>query len=77
MPSLRVLHIEQVVIGDWFMPLGELKGRLSGILSNPPYIPSTNVPMLQVWGLSELLQELFETCAFLGIVCSVPLSIAG
>ena len=42
--------VTQVVTGDWFTPLQEFKGRLSGILSNPPYIPSSSVPVLQVWG---------------------------
>ncbi|XP_078433431.1 RNA methyltransferase family protein [Wolffia australiana] len=33
--------------GSWFEPLGDLKGRLAGIVSNPPYIPSSDLPGLQ------------------------------
>lgn len=33
--------------GSWFEPLSCFKNQLSGILSNPPYIPSDMVPTLQ------------------------------
>jgi release factor glutamine methyltransferase len=33
--------------GDWLDPLIHLKGKLKGIVSNPPYIPSAIVPTLQ------------------------------
>ncbi|MEO0373652.1 MAG: peptide chain release factor N(5)-glutamine methyltransferase, partial [Cyanobacteria bacterium P01_A01_bin.17] len=33
--------------GSWLAPLDLLEGQLSGIISNPPYIPSTMVPELQ------------------------------
>ncbi|MBE9222455.1 peptide chain release factor N(5)-glutamine methyltransferase [Cyanobacterium stanieri LEGE 03274] len=33
--------------GSWFEPISHLKYTLSGILSNPPYIPSHIVPTLQ------------------------------
>ena len=33
--------------GSWLTPLEALKGQLSGIVSNPPYIPSAIVPKLQ------------------------------
>lgn len=33
--------------GSWLQPLEHLKGRLSGIVANPPYIPSGMVPALQ------------------------------
>jgi release factor glutamine methyltransferase len=33
--------------GSWFEPLGHLKGQLSGMISNPPYIPSQMVLELQ------------------------------
>ncbi|MFB2836646.1 N5-glutamine methyltransferase family protein [Floridanema evergladense] len=33
--------------GSWFAPLKELKGKLAGMISNPPYIPSNIVPILQ------------------------------
>ncbi|CAL1357849.1 unnamed protein product [Linum trigynum] len=33
--------------GSWFEPLGNLEGKLSGLVSNPPYIPSNHMPHLQ------------------------------
>ncbi len=33
--------------GKWFQPLVHLKGRLSGMVANPPYIPSAAVLELQ------------------------------
>jgi release factor glutamine methyltransferase len=33
--------------GDWFEPLAALKGQLSGMIANPPYIPSALVLALQ------------------------------
>ena len=33
--------------GSWFEPLRSLQGQLSGIVSNPPYIPSQTVCTLQ------------------------------
>jgi release factor glutamine methyltransferase len=33
--------------GTWFEPLDALKGQFSGIISNPPYIPSSLVQELQ------------------------------
>lgn len=33
--------------GSWFQPLSPWKGKLSGMVSNPPYIPSSMVPDLQ------------------------------
>jgi len=33
--------------GSWLQPLAHLKGQLSGIVANPPYIPSAMVPALQ------------------------------
>jgi release factor glutamine methyltransferase len=33
--------------GFWFEPLAALKGQLSGMVSNPPYIPSSLIPTLQ------------------------------
>lgn len=33
--------------GDWFSPLSHLKGKLIGIVSNPPYIPSQTISTLQ------------------------------
>lgn len=34
--------------GSWFEPLTHLRGQLRGIVSNPPYIPTTMLPDLQV-----------------------------
>ncbi|MEL6160670.1 MAG: peptide chain release factor N(5)-glutamine methyltransferase [Cyanobacteria bacterium J06627_32] len=33
--------------GSWLSPLTNLKGKLSGIIANPPYIPSKTIPTLQ------------------------------
>ncbi|HEY9691561.1 MAG TPA: peptide chain release factor N(5)-glutamine methyltransferase [Oculatellaceae cyanobacterium] len=33
--------------GSWWEPLNSLKGQFSGMVSNPPYIPSTLIPQLQ------------------------------
>ncbi|XWK90823.1 MAG: peptide chain release factor N(5)-glutamine methyltransferase [Phormidium sp.] len=33
--------------GSWFAPLQNFKGKLTGMVSNPPYIPSNIVPTLQ------------------------------
>ncbi|KAI0497584.1 hypothetical protein KFK09_020815 [Dendrobium nobile] len=33
--------------GYWFEPLQDLHGKLSGLVSNPPYIPSSHIPGLQ------------------------------
>lgn len=33
--------------GFWFEPLEALKGQLCGMVSNPPYIPSSLIPTLQ------------------------------
>lgn len=33
--------------GSWFEPLKDLEGKLVGIVSNPPYIPSDDIPGLQ------------------------------
>ncbi len=33
--------------GSWWKPLGHLRGRVSGMISNPPYIPSGMLPDLQ------------------------------
>lgn len=40
----------RVVKGSWFEPLAQhaLQGSLGGVLSNPPYIPSSRMPTLQV-----------------------------
>lgn len=33
--------------GSWFDPLSEFEGRVAGIVSNPPYIPSGHISKLQ------------------------------
>jgi release factor glutamine methyltransferase len=33
--------------GEWWLPLSHLKGQFSGMVSNPPYIPSGIIPSLQ------------------------------
>jgi HemK-like putative methylase len=33
----------QAVQGSWFKPLQHLKGQLGGVLSNPPYIPRSDI----------------------------------
>ncbi|QLE43147.1 peptide chain release factor N(5)-glutamine methyltransferase [Nostoc sp. C052] len=33
--------------GSWWEPLALLKGQFSGIVSNPPYIPTSTLPTLQ------------------------------
>lgn len=33
--------------GSWFEPLKDLEGKVAGIISNPPYIPSENISGLQ------------------------------
>ncbi|HEY9624359.1 MAG TPA: peptide chain release factor N(5)-glutamine methyltransferase [Crinalium sp.] len=34
-------------LGSWFEPLAHFKGQLSGMVSNPPYIPHGLIPTLQ------------------------------
>ncbi|NCS24767.1 MAG: peptide chain release factor N(5)-glutamine methyltransferase [Microcystis aeruginosa BS13-02] len=34
--------------GSWWTPLGKWKGQISGMLSNPPYIPSAEILDLQI-----------------------------
>lgn len=36
-----------VVHGSWFSPLENQRGKLAGVMSNPPYIPSANIAKLQ------------------------------
>ncbi|XP_008796786.1 release factor glutamine methyltransferase [Phoenix dactylifera] len=33
--------------GPWFEPLQDVKGKLAGLVSNPPYIPSSHISGLQ------------------------------
>ncbi len=41
LPQIQFVH------GNWLDPLGHRRGQLSGLLSNPPYIPRAIVPTLQ------------------------------
>ncbi|XP_071725743.1 uncharacterized protein [Rutidosis leptorrhynchoides] len=34
--------------GSWFEPLREFEGRVAGLVSNPPYIPTRNISGLQL-----------------------------
>ncbi|MEB3339086.1 MAG: peptide chain release factor N(5)-glutamine methyltransferase [Leptolyngbyaceae bacterium] len=45
--QLNLAEQIQFYQGSWLEPLHHLKGRFSGIVSNPPYIPSALVPELQ------------------------------
>jgi release factor glutamine methyltransferase len=35
------------VKGEWWQPLETLRGQFSGMISNPPYIPTSLIPQLQ------------------------------
>ncbi|VAI27233.1 unnamed protein product [Triticum turgidum subsp. durum] len=45
----RVEDADKVEIrrGSWFEPLEDVKGKLMGVISNPPYIPTDDLPGLQ------------------------------
>lgn len=48
--NARTLAIEGRVKfyqGSWWQPLETLAGKISGMISNPPYIPSNLIPQLQ------------------------------
>lgn len=48
--NIRQLHLEERVHcyqGSWLQPLAFLKGRLKGIVANPPYIPTAMIKRLQ------------------------------
>lgn len=45
--QLKLVDRIQFYEGSWLQPLDHLKGQLSGIVANPPYIPSAMVPALQ------------------------------
>jgi release factor glutamine methyltransferase len=42
--NLNNIHFYQ---GNWWSPLSSLQGKVTGMVSNPPYIPSTQIPQLQ------------------------------
>ncbi|KAL5731392.1 peptide chain release factor N(5)-glutamine methyltransferase [Ranunculus cassubicifolius] len=37
----------EIRVGSWFEPLGDVRGKVAGLVSNPPYIPSEDIPGLQ------------------------------
>jgi release factor glutamine methyltransferase len=37
----------QFYLGSWWQPLEAIKGKVNGMISNPPYIPSTAIAHLQ------------------------------
>lgn len=37
----------QFLQGSWFQPLSHWRGKLAGMISNPPYIPRATVPTLE------------------------------
>lgn len=43
----KLSHKIRTMQGTWFDPIAHLKGKLAGIVSNPPYIPPANLPRLQ------------------------------
>jgi len=42
--NLNNIHFHQ---GNWWSPLSSLQGKVTGMVSNPPYIPSSEIPQLQ------------------------------
>lgn len=70
----KLSHKIKAVQGTWFDPLMNLKGKLQGIVSNPPYIPQANLQNLQAevgrhepilaldGGSSDGLKELQSIC---------------
>jgi release factor glutamine methyltransferase len=42
--NLNNIHFYQ---GNWWSPLSSLQGKVTGMVSNPPYIPSSQIPQLQ------------------------------
>lgn len=45
--SLGLINRLKFYQGSWWQPLAPLKGKLSGMVSNPPYIPSASIAQLQ------------------------------
>lgn len=45
--KLKLQERIQFYQGSWWEPLDALKGQVSGMVANPPYIPSSWVPQLQ------------------------------
>ena len=45
--NLQLTDRIRFVQGSWWEPLASLKGQFSGMVSNPPYIPTSTLPTLQ------------------------------
>lgn len=45
--NLSLTNRIQFHLGCWWEPLGHLRGQVAGMVSNPPYIPSSLIPQLQ------------------------------
>ncbi|AFY31387.1 peptide chain release factor N(5)-glutamine methyltransferase [Calothrix sp. PCC 7507] len=45
--NLGLAHRMRFYQGSWWEPLAALKGQFSGLVSNPPYIPTSTLPTLQ------------------------------
>ncbi len=45
--NLGFAHRIKFYQGDWWSPLDKLKGKISGMVSNPPYIPTKDISQLQ------------------------------
>ncbi len=47
--DLEQIHSERIYLyqGQWFSPLSLLKGKLTGVVANPPYIPTEMISELQ------------------------------
>lgn len=45
--QLSLTHRIQFHQGSWFEPISSLQGKLSGMVANPPYIPTAELPTLQ------------------------------
>ncbi len=43
----KLINQIQFYQGNWWTPLSHLKGKVQGMVSNPPYIPSSQLPQLQ------------------------------
>ena len=45
--KLGLAHRINFLEGSWWEPLEDLRGKVSGMVANPPYIPSVMIPTLQ------------------------------
>ena len=49
-------HEMQVKPGSWYAPVQSMRGNIAGIVSNPPYIPHSQMRHLQASPLLNLLR---------------------